>query len=737
MRKYVYLFELDSVRKTDTEIIVGQHALYDEIVKNGNIVVLTYNQLIDSRAFFSLLDNREYYESILELFKKGYICISQFGAMRTIAQYLLNTIDSEENKYVYSALPIKRSQRRLIELIKRSVMYSDLSEINGYIKHIGRTEEDLRDLFIEVDVDCTAGCKKMIEIPSQLTIPDMYNVLENLYWLLGMILRLSTIHDIFIAPREPSEYSCYELKDYLNYISKIQLEKDRCALWNDAVDVLKKLKCWGTNKRSIYFREIEQLAKKDVNRCVLQYAEAIVNICTNYAYEMSICNISKHYNAEDLMKEASAESSFFKDFLSRMEQHWSLGNNAEKRFLQGESNVFEEFTDVANIPCFEEAARIVPEVENTDNIEVIPRYEFNLKSQQHSRKMSLIRKVPQQVASLLFVCFLVMLLNIFFEVIHNLYGGEFSLLLSWRSFLSFGVETIAFFAIGEVVTTIISNRFPKFLSLSDACQGLIQVLRDAGHLLFGKAKTYVSECAVDNVEKRSESVPIDFLEPDELKKYVKFFKNNPSLVTQSSEYPIADIADINVIKEIVRNQEVYKQKYGIVYNSSFNTMVVDPIKNGKEIFAYERIVPSALKNGVVLFTVCKEKVVLLRQFRHAIRRVQLCCPRGFGEPGISTVDNAKKELYEELGAVAIEEPVELGIITADSGLSGGSATVFLIKIDEYDNVDSEGIEEIIEVPFEEMQQCVQNGEINDGYTLAAYALYLSHIKQKSATHTSI
>lgn len=42
MRKYVYLFELDLVRKTDAEIVVGQRALYDEIVKNGNIVVLTY-----------------------------------------------------------------------------------------------------------------------------------------------------------------------------------------------------------------------------------------------------------------------------------------------------------------------------------------------------------------------------------------------------------------------------------------------------------------------------------------------------------------------------------------------------------------------------------------------------------------------------------------------------------------------------------------------------------------------
>ena len=31
MRKYVYLFELDSVRKTDADIIAGQKALYEEI----------------------------------------------------------------------------------------------------------------------------------------------------------------------------------------------------------------------------------------------------------------------------------------------------------------------------------------------------------------------------------------------------------------------------------------------------------------------------------------------------------------------------------------------------------------------------------------------------------------------------------------------------------------------------------------------------------------------------------
>ncbi len=77
MRKLIYLFELDSVRKTDKEI--GQKTLYEKIIANGNIVVLTYNQLVDSRCFFSLLEIPEYYENFIFLFENGSIRISQYG----------------------------------------------------------------------------------------------------------------------------------------------------------------------------------------------------------------------------------------------------------------------------------------------------------------------------------------------------------------------------------------------------------------------------------------------------------------------------------------------------------------------------------------------------------------------------------------------------------------------------------------------------------------------------------
>lgn len=155
MREYVYLFELDSVRKTDEEIIAGQKALYNEIVNNGNIVVLTYNQLVDSRGFFSLLKDSEYQKYFIRLFENGAIRISQYD-IRSLSQYLINSVESEK-QFIYSALPVKSSQRRLLSLIKRSLLYSDLSEIFEYSTGTNRSEKELIELFEELVDDETTS----------------------------------------------------------------------------------------------------------------------------------------------------------------------------------------------------------------------------------------------------------------------------------------------------------------------------------------------------------------------------------------------------------------------------------------------------------------------------------------------------------------------------------------------------------------------------------------------------
>lgn len=90
------------------------------------------------------------------------------------------------------------------------------------------------------------------------------------------------------------------------------------------------------------------------------------------------------------------------------------------------------------------------------------------------------------------------------------------------------------------------------------------------------------------------------------------------------------------------------------------------------------------------------------------------------------MENAKKELLEELDAVvsASDEPRKLGMIAADSGLSSGTAAVYLMKIDGYKNTADEGIREVVELSRAELADMIKNREIDDGYTLAAYALYV-------------
>ena len=79
MRRFVYLFELDSVRNSKKEIQKGQQALFEEIVKKGNTVVLSFNQLTDSEAFLCAIRDEKAYEQMVQLFALGAIKISRYG----------------------------------------------------------------------------------------------------------------------------------------------------------------------------------------------------------------------------------------------------------------------------------------------------------------------------------------------------------------------------------------------------------------------------------------------------------------------------------------------------------------------------------------------------------------------------------------------------------------------------------------------------------------------------------
>lgn len=91
------------------------------------------------------------------------------------------------------------------------------------------------------------------------------------------------------------------------------------------------------------------------------------------------------------------------------------------------------------------------------------------------------------------------------------------------------------------------------------------------------------------------------------------------------------------LKIIFNSKKVldYEKKHpgvviGMVYRSSWHVVLVDLVYNGSDYFAYERVV-SVSQGAVVIVPIYNDKFVLLRQFRHAIRRSGFAFPRGFGD----------------------------------------------------------------------------------------------------------
>lgn len=87
--QYLYIPELDSVRKPEYEQLIAEQALYKALVLDGKKVVLSYNQVVDSVAFLCLFEEgKTSKEALLELFKEGRIFINQDESDMNLSKYI-------------------------------------------------------------------------------------------------------------------------------------------------------------------------------------------------------------------------------------------------------------------------------------------------------------------------------------------------------------------------------------------------------------------------------------------------------------------------------------------------------------------------------------------------------------------------------------------------------------------------------------------------------------------------
>jgi ADP-ribose pyrophosphatase len=142
----------------------------------------------------------------------------------------------------------------------------------------------------------------------------------------------------------------------------------------------------------------------------------------------------------------------------------------------------------------------------------------------------------------------------------------------------------------------------------------------------------------------------------------------------------------------------------------------------------------SVKPGVVAVPLtAQDEIVLISQFRHAVRLWMLELPRGFGET--AAVDRPDltlgREVLEETGYTALQERYPLGRLVTDSGKLQDMLYLIAVRVQGPPvprPEEGEVIRQVVTMPFSRLAQACSEGRIVDAFTLAAVARLFPHFE---------
>ena len=213
--------------------------------------------------------------------------------------------------------------------------------------------------------------------------------------------------------------------------------------------------------------------------------------------------------------------------------------------------------------------------------------------------------------------------------------------------------------------------------------------------------------------------------------YDAFVKSHPALFANPSGAGFVILLDEGEIQEAerqmaqrlaTRHLPAEWTRAGIAYQDQYRLVLRDAVRfPNQSLGIYTRIVRDGVP-GVIILPVYQEQVLLIRHFRHATRTWHLEIPRGYGEEGSSSEENARRELKEEIGAT-ISHLVSLGNAYPDTGVLSEHNNFFYAEVETYGAIEAdEAIVELLPTSTSEFERMIRENEIEDGFTLTAYGL---------------
>lgn len=176
------------------------------------------------------------------------------------------------------------------------------------------------------------------------------------------------------------------------------------------------------------------------------------------------------------------------------------------------------------------------------------------------------------------------------------------------------------------------------------------------------------------------------------------------------------------------------ERLGVLYQmGTYEVFVVDLIEKDGALKLHGRIIMP--DNGVIIMPKLGDKFVLEDQYRYPVCGKQLAFPRGHCEHGSTPEQDAVREIEEECKGAKLTNIKFLGKTYPETHSNAWYCSVFLGDIqglsgskDAIAQDGYEGIENLVLLTAEEIDDLIAKGKITCGYTLAAWALYRAFLK---------
>jgi len=174
---------------------------------------------------------------------------------------------------------------------------------------------------------------------------------------------------------------------------------------------------------------------------------------------------------------------------------------------------------------------------------------------------------------------------------------------------------------------------------------------------------------------------------------------------------------------IEQNRPADWSRAGLFYEDPWIYVTRDVVRfPSKDLGTYHHIIMKGGSDGVVILPVINGKVVLIRHFRNGLRNWTIEVPRGAPAKDLSSSDNARQEIIEEIQG-KISHLEYLGPMHNNNGLVSETMQVYFAELSEIGNPNlSEGIDAIIQRTPAEFEKMIAQGEITDCHTIVAYSL---------------